>query len=53
VAHGLAVRIKRRYGRNIEFIAVRPNSEFFRTIRETVMRAGRELEAVWGGGLKD
>lgn len=48
VAGGLARKVGRGYGRNVDFIAVRPNSRFFGEIRAAVMKAGRELERVFG-----
>lgn len=47
LAQGLVCKINRRYGRNVGFISVRPNSRFFREIREAVMKAGRELEVLY------
>lgn len=48
VVSGLVCKVGRRYGRDLDFIAVRPNSRFFRDIRAAVMKAGRELESVFG-----
>ena len=47
IEQGLACRVKRRYGRNVAFISVRPTSRFFREIREAVIKAGTELQTVF------
>lgn len=47
VAGGLVRKVKRRYGRDVEFIAARPTSEHFRDIRKTVIKAGRRLQAIF------
>jgi DNA-binding MarR family transcriptional regulator len=46
--HGLARKTGQRYCRNVDFVSVRPNSRHFTDIRVSVIRAGRELERVFG-----
>lgn len=47
VVAGLAYKVRRRYARDVRFIEARPTSEHFRAIRKTVMRAGRQLQAIF------
>lgn len=48
IEQGLVCKVHRRYGRNVDYISLRPNSRFFREIREAVIKAGRELDHLFG-----
>jgi DNA-binding MarR family transcriptional regulator len=44
---GLVRKVHRRYGRDTDFISARPNSRFFREIREAIVTAGSQLQDVF------